>query len=78
MKMLAGVPLVPITDEVRQIGEAFQRLSGNPRGPNCQKLTARGNEYRMRCGDYRILYTIVDKLVMIFVIAVRHRKDAYR
>ena len=48
-----------------------------PRPVGCQKLHD-VDAYRVRIGDYRIVYTIDDKQRTVEVIAVRHRKDVYR
>ena len=51
-------------------------LSKDARPPGCLKLT--GDEgYRMRVGDYRILYRIDDASKRIFIYRIKHRKDAY-
>ena len=52
-------------------------LEGNPRPNGSQKL--RGvQEYRLRVGQYRILYVIDDRRRVVEVIAVGHRRDVYR
>lgn len=52
-------------------------LSKNPRPRGCKKLTDREG-YRIRVGDYRILYTIDDKAKTIVIYRIKIRKDAYR
>lgn len=52
-------------------------LSHNPRPRGCKKLTDREG-YRIRVGDYRILYTIDDKAKIIVIYRIKIRKDAYR
>ncbi len=52
-------------------------LADNPRPHGCEKLSGQ-NQYRLRCGDYRILYTIEDKVLIVFIIKIGHRKDVYR
>lgn len=65
-------------------GEIFNKikneimpLTDNPRPYGCLKLT---NEegYRIRIGDYRVLYRIDDKTKEVFIYRVKHRKEAYR
>ena len=51
-------------------------LKNQPRPKGCIKLTARQG-YRVRVGDYRILYEIDDVQKIIFVFRIRHRKDVY-
>ncbi|MFC2163585.1 type II toxin-antitoxin system RelE/ParE family toxin [Acidobacteriota bacterium] len=60
-----------------QIRDKIFSLRENPRPLGCLKLTAE-NEYRLRSGDYRILYRIDDKIKRIFVYRVRHRKEVYK
>jgi mRNA interferase RelE/StbE len=56
---------------------AILSLESNPRPRNCKKL--RGvDEYRLRVGDYRILYTIEDSQRRVEIIAVGHRREVYR
>jgi len=52
-------------------------LSENPRPANCKKLIGT-DAWRVRVGDYRIVYTIEDKVLRIEIVRVAHRKDVYR
>ncbi len=52
-------------------------LADDPRPPGCKKLSG-DEKYRVRCGDYRILYGIKDDALVVFVVRVAHRKDVYR
>jgi len=52
-------------------------LAENPRSSDCKKLSAQ-DKYRVRCGDYRILYSIQDDVLIICVVKVGHRKEIYR
>jgi mRNA interferase RelE/StbE len=63
--------------ERRQIVERIGRLVDDPRPRGCEKL-AGGERYRVRQGDYRIVYTIEDALLTIWVVRVGHRRDVYR
>jgi mRNA interferase RelE/StbE len=49
-----------------------------PRPPGCVKLTGYPNLYRIRVGNYRIVYEIQDAKLIIIVITVADRKDVYR
>ncbi len=53
-------------------------LEQTPRPHGCTKLEGSEDEYRVRAGDYRILYVIDDKAKLVTVARVRHRRDAYR
>lgn len=60
-----------------QIKEKINSLKSNPRPPNCIKLTSEEG-YRVRSGNYRILYRIDDKNKTIYVYRVKDRKESYR
>jgi mRNA interferase RelE/StbE len=59
-----------------QIREKILSLNENPRPKGCLKLTAE-NGYRIRSGDYRIIYRIDDKKKEVFIYRIKHRKNAY-
>lgn len=52
-------------------------LEDDPRPRGAKKLSGRA-EYRLRVGEYRVLYTIDDKNRVVIVIAVGHRREVYR
>jgi mRNA interferase RelE/StbE len=61
----------------RRISAKIVNLKDNPRPPGSQKL--HGTEgYRMRAGNYRILYTVDDDSCAAMVFSVAHRREAYR
>ena len=60
-----------------KIIEDISGLVATPRPAGCKKLKGYKNSYRIRAGDYRIIYDIEDKVLRILVIAVGHRKDIY-
>ena len=62
--------------EVKKILERIEDLSNNPRPPGCQKLTEK-EEYRIRRGRYRIIYSIEDFILYICILKIGHRKDVY-
>jgi len=53
-------------------------LTKEPRPTGCKKLQGSENEYRIRIGDYRVIYTITDTIKIVTIIKVAHRKDVYR
>ena len=57
---------------------AIQALATNPRPPGCRKLTGSNNDWRIRVGDYRVIYEIADAIRVVRVNRVRHRREAYR
>ena len=63
--------------DTQRIIKAIRALSDDPRPPQSKKLSGE-EKYRLRCGVYRVIYEIQDKILVICVVRVRHRKDAYR
>ena len=63
--------------ELKRILSRVEKLGDDPRPVGCEKLT--GEElYRIRHGNYRIIYSIQDNELTVCVIKVGHRKDVYR
>lgn len=60
-----------------QIKEKLLSLQNNPRPHGCLKLTAKEG-YRLRSGEYRILYRIDDKKKCLFIYRIKHRRESYR
>ncbi|OIP92323.1 MAG: addiction module antitoxin [Syntrophobacteraceae bacterium CG2_30_61_12] len=63
--------------DLKSILRKIRELSENPRPVGCEKLTGQ-NRYRLRQGRYRMVYSIQDKALTIWVVAIGHRKDVYR
>lgn len=66
---------IPKKDQIRIITR-IQELSKDPRPVQSKRLTNE-EKYRVRQGNYRILYQIKDKELIIVLVKIRHRKDAY-
>jgi len=62
----------------RRIQAAAELLAGDPRPPGATKLVGGDGAGRVRTGDYRIVYEIHDDVVLVLVLAVRHRREIYR
>jgi Cytotoxic translational repressor of toxin-antitoxin stability system len=62
----------------RRVARAIEGLASDPRPPGAKLLTGSDRIWRVRVGDYRILYRVNDDLVEVLVIRIRHRSDAYR
>lgn len=60
-----------------QAKESIRQLAENPRPSGCKKLIGREG-WRIRSGDYRIIYEINDKDQIITVLHIGHRRDIYR
>jgi mRNA interferase RelE/StbE len=61
-----------------RIGDAIRALAADPRPPGCKKLAAGADYFRIRVGDYRVLYEVRDRDVLVLVIKIGHRRDVYR
>ena len=62
----------------RRIAATLRSLEKTPRPPGVEKLQGHDQRYRVRCGDYRIIYQIEDKLLIILVLRIAHRRQVYR
>lgn len=71
-KQLGKIP----APHFNRIIKAIHELEGNPRPAGYKKLSGRPG-YRIRIGDYRVIYNIEDKILTVFVIDIGHRKDIY-
>ena len=67
---------IPLNDQNRII-EAIRDLSKNPRPSNSKKLSGR-QAWRIRIGNYRVLYEIDDDNYELLVVHVGHRREIYR
>ena len=63
--------------DLKKVLKKIQDLSITPRPQGCIKLTNQEN-YRIRVGNYRILYSIEDDILTIYVVKIGHRKNIYR
>lgn len=59
---------------------ALTPLGDDPRRPDAdiKKLAGYADRYRLRAGDYRVIYEIADEQLIILVVGVGHRREAYR
>jgi mRNA interferase RelE/StbE len=62
----------------KRMVEQFLDLEIIPRPPGVEKLKGSEDQYRLRVGDYRIIYQIQDQALIILVVKIGHRKDIYR
>ena len=65
-------------DVHQRVIAAIRALGDDPRPPGCRKLVGSKNDWRIRAGDYRIVYEIADAVRVVRVNRVRHRRDVYR
>ena len=72
--------------ELERLGEPIrtrvfhriERLSSDPRPTGCRKLEGAEDLWRIRIGDYRIIFSVDDSSRVVDISAIRHRSDAYR
>jgi mRNA interferase RelE/StbE len=64
--------------EQQRIRAALDILSSNPRPPNCVALQGENCVYRVRVGVYRIVYEVLDSVLLIHVVRISHRREVYR
>lgn len=57
---------------------AIMGLGKNPRPVGCRKLAGSKNDWRIRVGDYRVVYEIAEAVRIVRINRVRHRKEVYR
>lgn len=62
----------------RRIGERIAELAIAPYGPGSEKLKGAKSRYRVRVGDYRIIYEVSDSILVVLVITIGHRREVYR
>ncbi len=65
-------------DVRRRIKPKIDALADNPRPPGVEKLSGHERRYRMRVGDYRIIYSIEDQVLLVLIIRLGHRREVYR
>ncbi len=63
---------------VARVLNRIEALARDPRPSGCRKLVGQGNLWRIRAGDYRVIYEIDDGRRAVDISAIRHRSDAYR
>lgn len=63
--------------DIRAILDRIESLAENPRPLDCKKLSSQ-EIYRVRHGNYRIVYTLQDDILIVYVVKVGHRRDVYR
>lgn len=62
----------------KRVVRAIESLSEDPRPDGCRKLSGSDSTYRVRVGDHRVIYDVDNDDLLVLVVRVRHRRDAYR
>lgn len=71
------IEAIPFKRERQKLISCLAKLAENPRPFGSEKLSGQ-EKYRVRQGRYRILYSIEDQNLLVYVVKVGHRKDVYR
>ena len=74
LKQLSKLPF----ETILKIDSAITKLKSNAKPIGCKKLNHPDELYRIRIGDYRVIYTLNDEELVVEVIKVAHRKESYR
>jgi mRNA interferase RelE/StbE len=78
IKPSAAKELKKIPKKVLQkVVEKIKGLASDPRPPGCEKLSSE-ERFRIRQGDYRIVYTIEDEKLIVIVVKIGYRRDDYK
>ena len=68
-----------LSAEIRsRVAITLRALAENPRPPGSRKLAGTKHDWRVRVGDYRIIYEIADVIRIVRVQRIRHRREVYR
>ena len=65
-------------DVQRRVATKIDALAANPRPHGVEKLAGADELYRIRIGEYRVVYQIRDKVLIVLLVRVRHRREVYR
>lgn len=68
---------IPKTEQ-KKIVKKIEKLASNPVPMGSEKLKGSDDIYRIRQGDYRILYTILEKKLIVLILKIGHRREVYR
>jgi len=79
LERAAEKDLARLSSEVHdRVIVAIRGLASDPRPPGCRKLAGSKHDWRIRVGDYRVVYEIADEIRIVRVNRVRHRREVYR
>lgn len=71
------IEALPLADR-RRVVERIGHLADDPRPPGCERRAGREERFRIRQGDYRIVYGLEDAVLTVWIVKVGHRRDVYR
>jgi mRNA interferase RelE/StbE len=73
-KSLKSIP----QSDVRKIRDKIEKLKNDPLPHGSEKLEGSNDLYRIRSGDYRVIYQVVRKRLFVLVVKIGHRREIYR
>ncbi|HEV2352533.1 MAG TPA: type II toxin-antitoxin system RelE/ParE family toxin [Terriglobia bacterium] len=73
-RQLASLP----DPDRKRVRERIVRLGIEPRPPDVKKLQGKRDLFRIRCGNYRIIFMVKDVELAVIVVRIGHRRDVYR
>jgi len=73
-RAIRSIAKLPRKEQLR-VRAAIDLLVGNPRPPGCVAIAGEDSVYRVRVGDYRILYEVIDERLVIQGVRVGHRRN---
>lgn len=62
----------------KRIAAKIDELADNPRPPGVEKLSGEHDYYRLRAGDYRIIYEVKEDVLLVLIIRIGHRREIYQ
>jgi len=68
---------IPGKKDRARIAGRISALAGDPRPPGVEKLSGTAEKYRIRQGNYRIVYEIQDDILVVYIVRIADRKDVY-
>jgi mRNA interferase RelE/StbE len=74
LKQLEALP----REEQERLTKEINALADDPRPPGVERLKGVADQYRIRVGSYRVIYTIRDDRLIVLVLRIGHRRDVYR
>lgn len=74
---LKALKKIPHSD-VKKIQNKIEKFKKDPLPKGCEKLEGSHDLYRIRSGDYRVIYQIFNKKLLILIVKIGHRREVYR
>jgi len=74
---LKALGKLPRADRAR-LRNRIEALASEPQPPGAVKLSGREDFWRIRAGDYRVVYAVLKRALVVLVVRIGHRRDVYR